>query len=93
MSNKDAAVKEADENVTEHGDGDDGDNGNLDIEFIEDDDPSPLCTWSTDPDEQCRAYVVRLMADPQYDGYILVSNMDAVYKWLRHGAIPQKNKK
>lgn len=83
--NKDAALKEADA-VTEHGDGDDGDD-ELDIEFIEDDAPAPLCTWSSDPDEHRRAYVVRLMADPNIAGYILVENMDAVYKWMKDGTI------
>jgi len=88
MTPTDAALKEA-ETVTEHGDGDDGD-GELDLEFIEDDAPAPLCTWSQDPDEHRRAYVVRLMADPQIDGYILTSNMDYVYQWLKTGKMPPR---
>jgi len=87
---QDAALKEAEEAVTEHGDGDDGDG--LDIEIVDDDAPAPLCTWTKNADEHRRAFVVRLMADSSVDGNILVKNMDAVCQWLKMGTIPSLTK-
>lgn len=87
--NKSAVVEEVlPEGEAVHGDGDDGDD-ELEIDVLGDE-PAPLCTWTKNVDEHRRAFVVRLMADPDLAGHILVSNMDAVCQWLKTGLVPKK---
>jgi len=73
------------------GDGDDGNGNNLERDFIER--ISPPCTWSDDPDEHRRVFILKLMADPDINGVILVENMDAVAKWLKDGTVPTRAKR
>ena len=87
---KETALK-ADEPITKHGDGED-DDGELEIDVLTDG-PEALCTWTTDPDEHRRAYIIPLMADANIDGRILVGNMDLVYQWLKNGTVPESRKK
>jgi hypothetical protein len=49
--------------------------------------------WTDDPNEWCRAHIFTMLADANIDGGILVENMDAIYKWIRHGDLPKRGKK
>jgi hypothetical protein len=48
--------------------------------------------WATTREELLRAWVVVCFSDvspiAEYDGNVLVNNMDLVYKWLDTGAVP-----
>lgn len=81
--------EELDDAETVGGDGEDGD---LEIEVL-DDAEYEICPWSKDPDEHRRAFIIREMASADIDGAIMVSNMDAVYRWLRDGSLPVVTKK
>ncbi len=73
--------------------GGDGEDGDLNIEVLEDEPEYEICPWSKDPDEHRRAFIIREMASADIDGAIMVSNMDAVYRWLRDCALPVVTKK
>lgn len=63
-------------------------NEDTEVEIVHDQD---VCTWTNDVDEKRRAFVVSQMADPDVDGKTLVSNMHAVYEWLKTGMGPLQN--
>ena len=48
--------------------------------------------WTDDPNEKRRAFIIELMANPDYDGGILVGNMELIYQWLTTGAVPKGKK-
>jgi hypothetical protein len=47
-------------------------------------------TWTEDPDEKRRAFVVNQMASPEIDGATMVKNMHAVCEWLKSGVLPDE---
>jgi hypothetical protein len=50
---------------------------------------SPDFVWfAADCDEQRRAFIFKLMANPEIDAAILVQNMHKVETWLRSGTVP-----
>lgn len=48
--------------------------------------PQDLCTWTDDPDERRRAFVLIQFAD--YD----LDEVDRICKWLKDGTLPHKLK-
>jgi hypothetical protein len=75
--------------IPETGGGDDDDN-ETSLQIFDDD--RRLCTWSDDPDEHRRAFIIDIMANAEIEGQILVANMDAVFKWLKDGTVPTKSR-
>jgi hypothetical protein len=55
---------------------------------LEDAADAPMCTWSADDDEQCRAFIFSQLANAEIDGKALVTNMELVFQWMRHGKVP-----
>lgn len=47
----------------------------------------PQYFWTNDPDEQRRAFIIETMSDADIDGPVLVSNMEAVFQWLKNGTV------
>ena len=44
---------------------------------------TPICTWSDEPDQKLKAFIVNLMANSDISGTILVENMERVFRWVR----------
>jgi hypothetical protein len=61
--------------------------------------PSPAlgldaCTWTNEPDEKRRAFVVNNFPwDAQFKGKGQVRAMDRIFQWLKNGTVPEKKKK
>lgn len=46
--------------------------------------------WS---DEQLRRFIVGHMANAEIEGYVLVDNMETVFKWIKHGTVMRRPRK
>ena len=51
---------------------------------------TPICTWSDEPDQKLKAFIVNLMANSDISGTILVENMERVFRWVRDGEVVTK---
>lgn len=53
------------------------------------------CTWSQEPDEQCRTFIFSKLADVAEPGKgePLLETMDQIFHWIRKGDMPVKKGK
>lgn len=68
---------------------------------IEDDDLGPIelspddedYPWAMTPDEKLRCFIVEQMGNSEIDGKVLVENLQAVFDWVKTGAVPKGESK
>lgn len=56
--------------------------------------PIDVCTWSKDPDEKRRTFIVNTFQwDPTCKIRGQIRALDAIDKWIKDGTVPQKKPK
>ena len=59
----------------------------IEAEIVQEKTPDSYPWCGENNDERRRSFIAEIMANSEIDGRILVANMDAVYKWVKDGAI------
>lgn len=49
--------------------------------------------WAMTPDEKLRCFIVEQMGNSEIDGKVLVENLQAVFDWVKTGAVPKGESK
>lgn len=62
----------------------------VEAEFVPD--ASDICTWSDDPDEKRRAFIINTYATSEIDGNILITNMELIFQWLKNATVPKETR-
>lgn len=60
----------------------------LDIEIVPDDDtvpPQSRYEWTSDPDEQVRAFIFEHAVNSEVSAKVAVENMQIYFRWIRTG--------
>ena len=72
------------------GDGD-GDDDDQEIEFVPASD-TDIATWTDEPDEKRRAFLISTIVTADVDANIMVKNLDVYFQWMKTGDLPHKEK-